>query len=130
MPIPLNYTEIEALFTSLGIASFDAALPEGKIRWLDGDGKIVAAGRCQAILSWTGANDSLMWASAIPAFIETSVPCLPPPDAETYQDGVGEIEAEALARQSAQLTGAQFLYAAATGPESKLFLAIRDFREV
>lgn len=128
MPIPLNYTEIESLFSSLQIASFDADLPKGHIRWLDGSGRVVAEGACQAILSWTERNNSLMWAAALPDFIQAEVPCLPPPDDETYQEGVEEAEAEAMARQAAQLVSAQFLYAAATGPDSKLFLAIRDFQ--
>jgi hypothetical protein len=130
MPIPLNYTEIESLFSELQISTFDAALPEGRIRWLDADGRFVAEGSCQAILSWSGRNNSLMWAAAIPDFVQTEVPCLPPPDEETYQESVEEAEAEALARQAAQLVSAQFLYAAATGPESKLFLAIRNFQPI
>lgn len=128
MPIPLNYSEIESLFSSLNIQSFDAALPDGRISWLDGDERVVASGACQAILSWTGKNNSLMWAAAIPSFAEAGVPCLEPPDEQTYQENVPEDDAEALARQAAQLVSAQFLYAAATGPDSKLFLAIRDFR--
>jgi len=129
MPIPLTYDDIERLFSELKIATFDAALPEGRIRWLDGGGRVVAAAECQAILSWSGKNSSLMWAEAIPSFQEAGVPCLPAADEDTpYQEGVEVVEAEALARQAAQLTGAQFLYPAKTGPDSTLFLAIRGFQ--
>lgn len=128
MPIPLNYTEIESLFTSLDIQRFDAALPEGRISWLDARDRVVATGACQAILSWSGKNNSLMWAAAIPDFAKAGVPCLEPPDEVTYEENVSEEDAEAQARQAAQLVSAQFLYAAATGPESKLFLAIRGFQ--
>lgn len=130
MPIPLTYTEIEQLFESLQIKTFNAALPEGRIEWLDASGAVVAAGACQAILSWSGGNNSLMWAEAIAAFKDAGVPCLPAPDEETYQEGTTEAEAEALATQAAQLTNAQFLYDAPTSEHSKLFLAIRDFRPV
>ena len=130
MPIPLTYTEIEALFETLQIKTFNAALPEGRIEWLDASGAVVAAGACQAILSWSSGNSSLMWAEAIAAFQQAGVPCLPAPDANTYQEGVTEAEAEVLATQAAQLTNAQFLYDAKTSEHSKLFLAIRDFRPV
>ena len=130
MPIPLTYTQIEQLFETLQIKTFNAALPEGRIEWLDARGTVVATGACQAILSWSGGNNSLMWAEAIAAFKDAGVPCLPAPDEDTYQEGVTEAEAESLATQAAQLTNAQFLYDAPTSPQSKLFLAIRNFRPI
>jgi len=130
MPIPLTYTQIEQLFESLQIKTFNALLPEGQIEWLNAFGAVVATGACQAILSWSAGNNSLMWAEAIPEFKRSGVPCLPAPDANTYQEGVTEAEAEILATQAAQLTNAQFLYDAKTSEHSKLFLAIRDFRSV
>ena len=127
MPEPLTFDQVAELFESLGVKSFGAALPEGRIHWTDDDGKIVAHARCQAILSFASTNASVMWAEKIPSFAEAGVPCLPAPDDQGYQEGLDEAEAQELAGQAAQLTNAQFLYAAPTGGGGKLFLAIRDF---
>lgn len=128
MPIPLTYTEIEALFTSLGIATCSIDLPEGNISWLNQDNAVVATGKCQAILSWVGTNNSLLWAQGINEYQQLGVPCLPPPDDDVFQQDVSEEEAESLARQAAQLVSAQFLYDVKTANQGKLFLAIRNFQ--
>lgn len=128
MPEPLSFDEVARLFETLGVKSFGAALPEGRIHWTDASGAIVAHAACQAILNWAGANHSLMWAEAMPHFRDAGVPCLPALDeGETYRQDVDETEAQELASQAAQLTGAQFLYAAPTGGGGKLYLAIRGF---
>jgi|GEM_PF-2915786 len=127
MPEPLTFDQVAELFESLGVKSFGAALPEGRIHWTNEDGKIVAHARCRAILSYAATNASIMWAEKIPSFEQAGVPCLPAPDEEGYQEGVDENEAQDLASQAAQLANAQFLYAAPTGGGGKLFLAIREF---
>ncbi|RME25858.1 MAG: hypothetical protein D6798_07920 [Deltaproteobacteria bacterium] len=128
MAEPLTFEQVASLFESLGIASFGAALPEGRIHWTNRAGEIVAHARCQAILSYAAANQSLMWAAGIESFQQAGVPCLPPPDeSRPYEEDIGEDDAMELATQAAQLVNAQFLYAAPTGGGSKLFLAVRDF---
>lgn len=127
MPEPLTFDQVAELFGTLGVKSFGAALPEGRIHWTDEAGNIVAYARCQAILSYASTNASIMWAEKIPSFAKAGVPCLPAPDEEGYQEGVDENEAQDLASQAAQLVSAQFLYAAPTGGGGKLFLAIRGF---
>ncbi len=129
MPLPLTFDEVARLFDELGIKNFNAALPEGRIEWLDASGVVVAHGRCMAILSWSGENNSLMWAEAIESYKASKVPCLPALDEDhPYEEGVDAARAEELATQAAQLANAQFLYTAPTGPNSHLFLAIRDFQ--
>ncbi len=127
MPEPLTFDQVAEMFTSLGVKSFGAALPEGRIQWTNSDGEVVAYARCQAILSFAPANASLMWAEKIPSFVDAGVPCLPAPDDTGYQEGVDLTEAQEMAGQAAQLANAQFLYAAPTGGGGQLFLAIRDF---
>jgi hypothetical protein len=124
----LTFAQVEQLFTTLGIKNFGAALPEGRIHWTNEDGAVVAHARCQAVLSYAPTNSSLMWCAGMAHFEKAGVPCLPAPDdGPAYEEGVDEDTALELATQAAQLTGAQFLYAAPSGGGSKLFLAIRDF---
>jgi len=127
VPEPLSFEQVAILFESLGVHSFGAALPEGRIQWTNTEDEVVAHARCQAILSYASTNASVMWAEKIPSFTQAGVPCLPAPDDTGYEQGLDENEAQELATQAAQLTNAQFLYAAPTGGGGKLFLAIRDF---
>lgn len=129
MPSPLTFADVEELFRTLGVKSFGAALPEGRIQWTNEAGEVVAHARCQAVLSWAATNNSLMWAEALGHFQQAGVPCLPKLDGEEdYLEGVTEEQAQELATQAAQLTGAQFLYAAPMGGGGQLFLAVREFR--
>jgi len=124
----LSFDEVQELFNTLGVQSFGAALPEGRIHWTNADGQTVAHGRCQAVLSWAAANDSIMWADHIPHFGKAGVPCLPAPDPDQpYEEGIDLQKAQELAGQAASLANAQFLYAAPMGGGSQLFLAVRDF---
>lgn len=124
----LSFEEVQQLFQTLGVKNFGADLAEGRAFWTDAQGKVVASGRCQAILSFAAANHSVAWASAIPAFQEAGVPCIEPlDDEEPFRADVDKEEAEDMARQACQLTNAQFLYESSSGP-STLYLAIRDFR--
>ena len=85
----LSFDEVQELFNTLGVQSFGAALPEGRIHWTNADGETVAHGRCQAVLSWAAANDSIMWADHIPHFGKAGVPCLPAPDPDQpYEEGI------------------------------------------
>lgn len=127
MTEPLSFEQVAILFESLGVHSFGAALPEGRIQWTNTAGEVVAYARCQAILSYAATNASVMWAEKITSFTEAGVPCLPAPDDTGYEEGLDENEAQELATQAAQLVSAQFLYAAPTGGGGKLFLAIRGF---
>lgn len=128
MPEPLRFAEVKDLFDTLGVQDFSAALPEGRIHWINGDGAVVAHARCRAILSWAATNNSILWAEAIASYQEAGVPCLPAPEGEEpFVEDIDETVAQELAGQSAQLVNAQFLYAAATGGGGKLFLAITDF---
>ena len=128
MPAPLPFKEVQALFESLGVKDFGAALPEGRIHWTDASGAVVAHARCRAILSWAATNHSIMWAEAITGFQQAGVPCLPAPEGEDpYVEDIDEDLAQELAGQSAQLVNAQFLYAAPTGGGGKLFLAVTEF---
>ncbi len=128
MASSLTFAQVEQLFGTLGVKNFGAALPEGRIHWTNEAGDIVAHARCQAVLSYASANSSLMWCAAMDHFESAGVPCLPAPDeGPAYEADVTEEIALELATQAAQLTGAQFLYAAPSGGGSQLFLAIRDF---
>lgn len=125
---PLSFDEVQQLFQALGVKTFGADLAEGRAFWSDEQGRVVASGRCQAILSYAPGNQSIAWAAAIPAFQQAGVPCIEPLDDEQpFRADVERAEAEDLARQACQLTNAQFLYESSSGP-STLFLAIRDFQ--
>ncbi len=129
MPEPLKFKEVQALFDSLGIKDFAADLPEGRLHWTDAQGRRVASARCRAILSWAAANHSLMWAEGIESFRKAGVPCLPGPEGEpAYVEDIDQDQAQELAAQTAQLVGAQFLYAAPTGGGGLLYLAVSDFQ--
>ncbi len=129
MPSPLTFADVQELFETLGVKSFGAALPEGRIHWTNEAGEIVAHARCQAVLSWAATNNSLMWAESLSHFQQAGVPCLPKLDGEEdYMEGVDVEQAEILATQAAQLTGAQFLYTAPMGGGGQLFLAVRNFK--
>lgn len=125
----LTFADVQELFSTLGVKSFGAALPEGRIHWTNEAGEIVAHGRCQAVLSWAATNNSAMWAEAMSHFQQAGVPCLPKLDGEDdYMEDCDAAAAEVMATQAAQLTGATFLYAAPMGGGGQLFLAIRDFK--
>lgn len=127
----LSYDEIKGLFASLGVADFDAALPEGRIQWMEANGRVVATGRCAAILSWAAQNNSIAWAEALPHFQAAGVPTLTRPEGlPEYQAGVPENMAEQLAGRVARDHGALFLYAAPTGGGSKLYLAVTAFTPI
>jgi hypothetical protein len=122
----LSFGEISGLFGSLGIQSFGAALPEGRIHWMDKDGRVVAHGRCLAVLSHAPGNDSVMWAAGIPSFTDAGVPVVPH-EGEHYLADTGPEQAEALALDAANKAGGLFAYQAPTGGGGVLWLAITEF---
>lgn len=125
---PLPYVAIRALFDTLGVATFGAALPEGRIQWMNGAGDVVASASCEVVLSWAAGNDSILWGTKLPGFAEAGVPCVPLPEAQPEsQVGVTKEEAESIATAACMGGGAQFLYEAPTGGGC-LFLAVREFR--
>lgn len=125
------FEEIQRLFSSLGVRDFGAALPEGRIQWMNADGAVVATGRCVAVLSWAAPNQSIAWAEALPHFKSAGVPTLARPEGlPEYQVGVPETLAEQLASRSARDASAVFLYTAPTGGGSKLYLAVTEFTPV
>lgn len=122
------FEEVQRLFASLGVKDFDAALPEGRIRWLDEHGAEVAHARCSAVLSWAGGNRSLCWAEALPHFVQAGVPTVARPDGlPEYQEGLTKELAEGLAGRAARDSGAEFLYEAKTGGGGALYLAVIGF---
>lgn len=124
----LSFEEIERLFSSLGVRDFGAALPEGRIQWMNAEGAVVANGKCVAVLSWAAPNQSIAWAEALPHFKEAGVPVVARPEGlSEYQVGVPEKLAEQLANRAARDAAAIFLYTAPTGGGSKLFLAVTEF---
>lgn len=124
----ISFEEIQKLFHTLGIRTFDAALPEGRITWLDEHRAPVAHGRCAAVLSWAASNQSLCWAEALPHFKSAGVPTVARPEGmPEYQEGVPGRFAENLAARAAQDTAAEFLYEAKTGGGGVLYLAISGF---
>lgn len=126
-----NFDDIQQIFASLGVRDFDAALPEGRIRWLNADGAVVATARCAAILSYASANQSMAWAEALPHFKAAGVPCLERPEGlPEYQVNITEAMAEQLAARIARNAGADFLYPAKTGPGSLLYLSVSEFTPV
>ena len=128
MPDLMPFEEIQRLFTTLGVRDFGAALPEGRIQWMNADGAVVADGRCVAVLSWAAPNQSIAWAEALPHFKSAGVPTVARPEGlPEYQVGLPEGLAEQLANRAARDAGALFLYAAPTGGGSKLFLAVTEF---
>ena len=125
---PLSFEEVEELFRTLGIRTFGAALPEGRIHWMDESGTVVAHGSCLAILSFAAANGSVMWAGEIPAFRQANVPVIPRPESFAgYQENVNEKHAEAMATAVCRSEGALFLYRAPSGGGGALFLAVTEF---
>lgn len=127
----LSFEEIARLFTSLGVRDFGAALPEGRIQWMNAEGTVVANGRCVAVLSWAAPNQSIAWAEALPHFKDAGVPTVARPEGlPEYQVGVPEGLAEQLANRAAKDAAALFLYTAPTGGGSKLFLAVTAFEPV
>jgi hypothetical protein len=128
---PLSFEDIQARFVALGITDFSAALPEGRIQWLNRDGAVVAHGRCVAVLSYAGANQSIAWAEALPHFKEAHVPCVERPEGlPEYQLNITEAMAEQLASRVARNAGAVFLYPAKTGQGGILYLGITEFAAV
>lgn len=124
---PLPFVAIRALFDSLGVQSFGAALPEGRIHWMNGNGDTVASARCKVVLSWAAGNDSILWATKVPGFAEAGIPVVPLPDGQDeMQEGVSREDAESIATAACMGTGVQFLYEAPTGGGC-LFLAIDHF---
>ncbi|MEC8424572.1 MAG: hypothetical protein VX000_12400 [Myxococcota bacterium] len=124
---PLPFVAIRALFDSLGVATFGAALPEGRIQWMDAQGTVVATARCRVVLSWAAGNESYLWATRLPGFSEAGVPVVPLPDGEEESRvGVTKEEAESVATAACMGTGVQFLYEAPTGGGC-LFLAVEQF---
>ncbi len=124
---PLPYVAIRALFDNLGVATFGAALPEGRIQWMNGAGEVVAHGSCEVVLSWASGNDSILWGTKLPGFAEAGVPCVPLPEAQPEsQIGVTKEEAEAIATAACMGSGAPFLYEAPTGGGC-LFLVVTEF---
>jgi hypothetical protein len=122
----LSFGEVSGLFGTLAIQSFGAALPEGRIHWMDKDGNIVAHGRCLAILSFAATNNSVMWADGIPSFKDAGVPVVPH-EGEHYVVDQGPEQAEALALEAANKAGAIFAYQAPTGGGGILWLAVTEF---
>lgn len=126
-----RFQEIQSLFQSLGIRSFFAELPEGRISWVDAAGTVVAVGRCKAILSYAGRNMSVAWAWGIPALTAAGVPTVEKDeDVPVYLENVPRRNAELFAMRAALHDGAEFYYEAPTGEESVLFLAIHGFQPV
>lgn len=124
----LTFEDVQRLFSTLGVQNFGAALPEGRIQWMDASGQVVAQGRCAAVLSWAAANQSICWADSMPHFQSAGVPVLLRPEGlPPYQEGMDLNFAQNLAARAAQGTGAQFLYQAKTGGGGQLFLAISEF---
>lgn len=124
---PLPFVAIRAMFDSLGVATFGAALPEGRIQWMNGDGDVVASARCKVVLSWAAGNDSYLWATRLPGFAEAGVPVVELPDGEEESKvGVTKEEAESIATAACMNTGVQFMYEAPTGGGC-LFLAVEGF---
>ena len=124
---PLPFVAIRALFDSLGVESFGAALPEGRIHWMNGSGRTVASARCKVVLSWASGNDSILWATKLPGFAEAGVPVVSLPEGqEEMQEGVTKEDAESIATAACMGTGVQFLYEAPTGGGC-LFLAVDHF---
>lgn len=128
MPELMPFEEVQRLFTTLGVRNFGAALPEGRIHWMDESGAVVAHARCAALLSWAAANRSVYWAEALAHFKTAGVPTVPRPEGlPEYQEGMTEQLAESLAARAAQDVSAEFLYTAPTGGGGKLYLAVMGF---
>ncbi len=126
-----SFDDIQQTFTALGVRDFSAALPEGRIQWLNAGGAVVAHARCAAVLSYASANQSMAWAEALPHFQQAGVPVLERPDGlPEYQVSVTEQMAEQMAARVARNAGAQFLYPAKYGNGSLLYLSITEFTPV
>lgn len=124
----MPFEEVQRLFTTLGVRNFGAALPEGRIQWMDESGAVVAHAECAALLSWAAGNRSICWAEALPHFKQAGVPTVPRPEGlPEFQEAMTESLAESLAARAAQDFQAEFLYAAPTGGGGKLYLAVRGF---
>lgn len=126
-----SFEDIQQLFSTLGVRDFSAALPEGRIQWLNAEGTVVAHARCVAVLSYAPANQSMAWAEALPHFKEAGVPTLERPDGlPEYQVNINDAVAEQIAARVARNAGAEFLYPAKYGNGSLLYLSITEFTPV
>lgn len=131
MTDPHAFDDIQKTFAALGVRDFAAALPEGRIQWLNAEGAVVAHARCVAVLSFASANESMAWAEELPHFKEAGVPTLERPDGMPgYQINITETVAEQMAARVARNAGAQFLYPAKYGNGSVLYLSITEFAAV
>ena len=123
-----RFAEIAEAFKTLGVKTFYAQLPEGRIAWVDENGQTVAQARCKAILSYATANQSVMWAWGLEHFAQAGVPTIAPDElVPVYMENVPQRNAEHLAMRAAEDDGAEFYYAAPSGEGSVLYLSIHDF---
>lgn len=119
--------EVAAKFDSLGIKSFGADLPAGKIHWVNAQGEIVARGDCKAVISFAGTNNSYIWLSTMAQY--ESVPTLPIPEGSApYVEPATETEARAAATLAAIGDKADYLYAAPVGGGGYVYLAVYNLR--
>ncbi len=117
----------QAVLDSLNAEDFQAALPEGKIHWLDASRNVVAHANIKFILSYAPRAKSMMWGSDIAQYKAAGVPMLArPPREPGHREDVSLEDAVRAAAQAATSSGAQYLYRASAGPNS-LFLAVFDF---
>ena len=131
LPPHESFKDIQQTFESLGIQSFDADLPNGRIRWFDEAGVEVATGTCKAICSYASANMSLLWAQGLEHFVAAGVPMVERQEhLPMLMEKVPAKNAELFAMRAAERDGAQFYYAAPSGEGSSLYLAIHDFQPV
>ena len=130
-PREQRFSEIQAAFKELGIKTFYAELPEGRISWVDDGDVTVARARCKAILSYVATNQSLKWAWGLEHFVTAGVPMVARDETmPVYMENVPLRNAEHLAMRAADEDGAEFYYAAPTGEGSFLYLAIHGFEPV
>jgi hypothetical protein len=121
-------TETDSLapFSTLGVATYRAALPEGRIEWLNGDGVAVASGSCRVIASYA-ADRSFQWGWANKDLVAAGVPVIQKGDGEPRLSDLDAEEAEALAYDAAVGAGCAFVYRAKAGAVT-IFLGISDFQ--
>ncbi len=125
----LSPPQTDKLLQGVGAVSANPRLPMGLITWKGADGKPVAGGRCEAILTWKREDGDVVWAAADPEMLALGVPCVAVPKGmPARQGGLVVAAARGLAQLALAGSDAEFIHVI-DGEQGLLFLGIYGFFE-
>lgn len=115
-----NFLKISEKLAELGITEYQYLYEEGKIRWKNTEGEIVAHGNCKAIMSFASTNDSYRWG------MYPNTPTLEKPEwTEDMVFEVSEEDSRKVALKAAAEDKADFMFAG-TWLTLTIYLACND----